>query len=64
MIHRGIKISELIRELQAMKELHGDVEVFAGGEDYPGGVNGVSYIPKGEGNGYVPDNSVKIHTGF
>lgn len=61
MMSSGIKISELIAELQAMKALHGDVQVFAGGEDYPGGVSGVSYVQKG--NGYVRSNSVTINTG-
>jgi hypothetical protein len=60
MIPSGIKISELIEKLRAMKALYGDVEVFAGGGDYPGGVRDVYYVRPDEGDGYVPGNSVKI----
>jgi hypothetical protein len=59
----GMPISQLIALLQAEQAQHGDVEVFAGGEDYPGGVSGVGFVPAGRGNGYVPENSVKIYVG-
>ena len=61
MIPYGMKISELIEELRQLQKEHGDVMVFAGGEDYPGGVDGASYVPEKYANGYVPSNSVRIH---
>lgn len=60
MFPSGMKISELIELLKQMKAQHGDVQVFAGGGDYPDGVRGVYYVPFGKGNGYVPENSVKV----
>ena len=57
---QGIRASELIKKLEAAIQEHGDCEVFAGGGDYPEGVSGVYYVPKGQGDGYIPDNSFKV----
>jgi hypothetical protein len=61
MMAHGIKASELIKMLQRQMELHGDCEVFAGGEDYPGGVNAVWYDAKGDA--YHRPNCFKIGVG-
>lgn len=56
----GITISQLITILQKLKKEHGDVQVFSGGTDYPGGVSGASYNEKDRI--YTPSNTVTIWT--
>ena len=58
MLAHGIKASELIKLLEQKIAEHGDKEVYSGGQDYPEGVNYVSYRPKGDG--YVPKDSFYI----
>ncbi len=58
MFSHGIKASELIKLLQQQIQSHGDLEVIAGGTDYPEGVKGIRYEAKG--NAYTPKNSFKI----
>lgn len=53
-----MKISELIEVLEELKKIHGDVEVFGGGEDYPGPIGGVYYVDRGDG--YIRSNTVAI----
>ncbi len=55
-----MKLSELILKLQALLKEHGDREVFAGGEDYPGGVSDAMVVTRGDG--YLPEGCVKIQT--
>lgn len=56
MFAHGIKASKLIEELQRMIDRHGDKEVYAGGGDYPEGVDGV-YYQKRDDDPYVPADS-------
>ena len=58
MFSHGIKASELIKLLQQQIQLHGDLEVIAGGGDYPEGIKSVQYEAKGDA--YTPKNSFKI----
>lgn len=58
MIGDGMKASELIKELEKMIKIHGDREVYSGGEDYPGGVSGVGFNKKD--NAYEPAGSFRI----
>lgn len=60
MMSRGILASELIAALQELIRQHGDKQVYSGGTDYPEGVTGVSYTPKGKGDGYTPSDSFKV----
>lgn len=53
-----MKISQLIKELQKAKKEYGDVEVYAGGADYPEEVDSVSYQQRGDG--YIPSNTVYL----
>jgi hypothetical protein len=46
-----MKASELIERLKKLIERHGDKEVYSGGEDYPGPVNGVRFESKGDAYG-------------
>jgi hypothetical protein len=55
----GIKASELIIRLQNQIQLHGDCEVFSGGQDYPEGVKEVVHDPKGDA--YHPKNCFRIY---
>ena len=54
----GITASQLIAILQKQIAIHGDCEVWSGGQDYPSGVKGVVYTVNG--NTYVPKKSFKI----
>ena len=38
-----MKISQLIKILEVQQELYGDVQVYSGGESYPGKVVGVRH---------------------
>ena len=58
MFSHGIKASELIILLKKQIQLHGDLEVYSGGGDYPEGVDRVIY--EAIGNSYVPKNSFRI----
>jgi hypothetical protein len=60
MFSRGLKATDLIKLLEEAVEKHGDLEVYAGGGDYPEGVNGVSYITPKTADGYRPENSLFI----
>lgn len=55
---RGLKASELVKLIQEAIEEHGDREVFGGGEDYPGGAEGIHVEVKG--NGYIPKGAFVI----
>ncbi len=57
----GIKATELIKILQQMINKHGDKTVYYGGNDYPEGVNSISYRPKHKGDGYVPGDSFEVY---
>lgn len=35
MISSGIRISQLVKKLERLKQKHGDVQVFCRGRDYP-----------------------------
>lgn len=58
MINAGIRASELIEKLEKMIKKHGDRMVFAGGGDYPDGVESV--ILKRRNDPYVPKGSFYI----
>lgn len=60
-IYGALKISQLIQELEHMKNLHGDVRVILSGSDYPEGCSGVKHVTKEAANGYYPANTVKIY---
>lgn len=51
----GIKASKLIKQLQEAIKLHGDREVWTGGQDYPSGVTAVYFRNKPD-DGYYPAN--------
>jgi len=55
----GIKASELIKKLQEAVDKYGDKEVYAGGGDYPEGVEGVYYQARKD-DPYVPQDSLII----
>lgn len=52
-----MKISEIIKELIKLKEKHGDLECYSGGEDYPGKVGWVTF---GTPKAYYPEKHIKI----
>lgn len=54
----GIKISELIQRLEALKALHGDVPVIVAGGDYPEACTGARYNKTSQP--YYPANTVVI----
>lgn len=60
MIGKGIKASELIKHLRDLKRLHGDCRVIAGGEDYPGGVQAVSFVTEKDKDCYTPSGTFRI----
>lgn len=51
--------SDLIVLLQQLVAEHGDHEVFAGGTDYPGGVQGVGFNERGDP--YQPKDTYYIY---
>lgn len=57
-----MKASELIQRLQQLIKEHGDREVYSGGEDYPGPVNGIRHEKKGDA--YIPKNTFDICGGI
>ena len=38
-----MKISQLIKILEVQQELYGDVQVYSGGQDYPGKIVGIRH---------------------
>jgi hypothetical protein len=56
----GIKASELVAHLQQLIKEHGDLQVYAGGGDYPEGVTGVAFVTPKRGDSYVPGNTFKV----
>lgn len=55
-----MKASELILLLKNLIALHGDQEVFAGGEDYPALVHSATIHNKDDG--YVEKGAIKLRT--
>lgn len=53
-----MKASELIDRLKELIEKHGDREVYHGGGDYPGKVEGAAYTTRG--TPYVPKDSFQV----
>lgn len=60
MIQTGITLDELIAILSTLRKKHGNIQVFSGGQDYPGGVLTAVYIDDQHSNAYVPSNVVVI----
>ncbi|TSP14052.1 hypothetical protein [Cupriavidus campinensis] len=56
MRERGIKASELIKQLQDLIEEHGDREVIIGGGDYPEPCRSVSFQTKRH-DPYIPEGT-------
>lgn len=56
-----MRLSELIVRLLHTLETHGDVEVYSGGEDYPGRV--VDAVVQNVDDPYVPRGAVNIRAG-
>lgn len=57
-----MKLSDLIRKLKDLQNEVGDVEVYCGGEDYPGRVKWVGI--KKRGDGYIPKGKVHLVGGI
>jgi len=55
---KNMKASELVKVLKELIKKHGDQEVFAGGEDYPGKVGAVTIAT---GDAYTAKDAFKIH---
>lgn len=56
-----MKATEVIKKLEELVAKHGDVEVFSGGEDYPGKVSCLLFIDKKNANAYYGPNCIKIY---
>ena len=57
-----MKASALIKVLKEMIKKHGDKEVYSGGEEYPGEVERVRFVERGDG--YIPSGSFDIVGGL
>jgi hypothetical protein len=57
-----MKASDLIRHLEQIIKLHGDKEVYVGSPGYPGRLEGIYYVPRGDG--YVPQGVFKTSGGI
>lgn len=55
-----MKISELIDVLKVQHHLHGDIQVYSGGEDYPGRVVDVRYHHHNQT--YYEPNCLVLHS--
>jgi len=55
-------VSELISQLEALKEQHGDIRVFLSAGDYPGEVDSLRYVTPEQGDGYVWGDSIVLRT--